>query len=92
MRLATLGNTRGNKKVYQYSLEGVLLNTFASCVETSKTLGYLKHEISECCRGVRLTSKGYIFLYNQNIEDRLLTIRSNKHMATVYSKSINYLK
>ena len=52
-----------SKKVYQYSLDGVLLATFSSAREASRQLGIGLSSITRCCRGERKQTSGYIFSY-----------------------------
>lgn len=89
IRKALLGNKRGNKTVYQYTIDGTLLHVYNSCVEASNSLGYRSNEISSCCRGIRLTSRGYIFLYNQDVQNRIDVIKHNKNMNRICNMSNN---
>lgn len=56
--------TRKGKRVNQYSLDGVLLNTFSSCTEAARYVNGNPDSISACCRGVNKTSKNYIWKYD----------------------------
>lgn len=57
-------NTGKSKIVYQYSLDGKLLNTFSSTSEAAKAIGVNHNShISECCRGKIKTYKGYKWSY-----------------------------
>lgn len=51
------------KVVYQYSLEGELINTFSSAREASKILGFGLPSITRCCRGERKQTSGFKFSY-----------------------------
>lgn len=51
------------KPVYQYSLEGFLINRFASAHEASRILGIGLSSITRCCRGERKQTHGYRFSY-----------------------------
>lgn len=55
-----LRTTDNKVKVLQYSLNGVLLNTFNSMVEASSIVGCKPSFISMCCSGIR-KSKKYIW-------------------------------
>ena len=51
------------KKVYQYTLDGQLVNVFKSLVECREN-GYCDSNVSECCRGRRYkTHKGFRWSY-----------------------------
>lgn len=59
--------TRKGKSVEQYSLDGILLNTFSSCAEAARYVNGNQDSISACCRGINKTSKNYIWKYvNRN--------------------------
>ena len=51
------------KPVYQYSLDGFLINRFASAHEASRILGIGLSSITRCCRGERKQTSGYRFSY-----------------------------
>jgi hypothetical protein len=53
------------KKVYQYDLDGVLLNTFNSVKEASEITGLHYGCISDNCRGNTQQYRGYVFGYSQ---------------------------
>lgn len=50
-----------SKEVYQYDLNGKLINKFKSTLEASRITGV--HNISSCCLGKLKTSGGYIWKY-----------------------------
>lgn len=47
----------------QFSLDGILLNTFRSLTEAQKLTGIELHNISECCRGKSKTAGGFVWKY-----------------------------
>lgn len=51
-----------SKVVYQYSLEGKLINIYPSTQELRR-LGFNQGNIASCCRGERKSHKGYIWKY-----------------------------
>lgn len=51
-----------SKKVYQYDLNGNLINVFDSAVECEQ-FGFNQQHIRGCCRGERQTHKGYKWSY-----------------------------
>jgi len=51
-----------SKVVYQYSLEGELINIYPSTQELRR-LGFNQGNIASCCRGERKSHKGYIWKY-----------------------------
>lgn len=46
------------KKVYQYTLDDILVRTYESTIETQE-YGFVQANVSACCRGIRKTHKGY---------------------------------
>ena len=58
---------KNSKKVYQYDMEGNLLEIFPSCISVQRKLGYKQGSISNCCLGVIKSYKGFIFKYEKNV-------------------------
>lgn len=56
---------RTSKKVYQYTLDGELVNIWKSTQECGRN-GYNHRTISECCLGKRKTHKGFIWRYEED--------------------------
>lgn len=52
------------KKVYQYNLDGELVNEFESTQECARN-GFSQGNIASCCRGERKTYKGYRWSYEK---------------------------
>lgn len=50
------------KKVYQYTLEGILVKVW-DCVKDVESEGFCRHNVAACCRGVVKTHKGYRWSY-----------------------------
>ena len=57
-----IGNKK-SKKVYQYTLDGVYVNTYNSVTEAINLTG-IKH-ISSACNGTRKSAGGFIWRYNK---------------------------
>ena len=55
--------TKKGKKVFQYSLDMQLINTYISCAEAAKAVDGNADAISACCRGRSKTSKNFIWKY-----------------------------
>ena len=53
-----------SKLVFQYDLNGTLKKIWKSTMECDKN-GFLCSRVSDCCRGNRLTHKGYIWSYKK---------------------------
>ena len=51
------------KTVYQYTIDGKLINTYKSTKEVERLLGFCNSNISKCCNGKIKTYKGYIWRY-----------------------------
>ena len=52
------------KKVFQYEVDGTLINTYISTVEAAKALGIDNSSICAVCNGRKKTTKGYVFRYD----------------------------
>ena len=52
------------KVVYQYTLDGFLVNVWKSVSEAARVLEFNISSISECCNGKRKTHKDYIWSYS----------------------------
>lgn len=52
-----------SKRVGQYTLEDILLQTFLSTMDVQRKLGFFNTRISACCRGKQKTAYGYIWKY-----------------------------
>jgi len=59
------GTDKRLKKVYQYTLGGVLVDEFKSVAEASRKTGASKTSIAKVCRGEYSKSNGYIWSYNK---------------------------
>lgn len=57
-------NGKKSKKVYQYTLDGQLINIFPSTMEITRQLGFHRTSISRCCLGKQETSYGFKWSYN----------------------------
>ena len=51
------------KIVYQYTLDGLLVNVWKSAYEAARQLGFSQSNICGCCNGKRKTHMGYIWSY-----------------------------
>lgn len=57
------------KAVCQYTTDGVLVKIFNSMSEASKETGISVSSISQCCRDIIKTAKGYVWKYADKISD-----------------------
>lgn len=53
------------KKVYQYSIDGELVNVWDSVIDASISLNMSKSGIANNCRGLSKTSNGFIWSYTE---------------------------
>ena len=51
------------KPVFQYSVDGNLINRFDSALQAAKQFGFDRGSIADCCRGKRKTYRKYIWKY-----------------------------
>lgn len=58
-----IANRASKRTVYQYSLDGKLINIFNSVREAEKITGFCCSNISKACRGKFKTYKGYRWSY-----------------------------
>ena len=56
-------NFKKSKQVYQYTLDGELVNIWPSTMEAQRN-GFENSKIGKCCSGKQLTHKGYKWSYN----------------------------
>lgn len=54
-----------SKKVYQYSLDGKLINEYDSTVQAKEMTDIDCGHISACCNGKRKTAGGFIWRYDE---------------------------
>lgn len=52
-----------SRTVFQYTLDGSLVRSYPSVMETERRTGYDQGAISKCCRGVRNQHMGYLWSY-----------------------------
>ena len=65
------GNKIGSRQVYQYDLNNNLIKKWDSIIDACNYYGWHKNgHISDCCRGKRKKSHGYIWKY---VEEELMT-------------------
>lgn len=57
-----LNNPIRSKKVYQYTLDGVLIHVWPSTKECGRN-GFNQQHVSACCRGERKSHRGYRWSY-----------------------------
>jgi hypothetical protein len=55
--------TKNGKKVNQYSLDGLLINTFNSVIEASEKTNISSSNIYNIVRNIRKTAGGFIWKY-----------------------------
>lgn len=55
------------KKVNQYDINNIYINSYESITEAEKKLGINNTSISQCCKGKRKTAGGYIWKYVETI-------------------------
>lgn len=59
----SLKNKKGSKEVEQYTLDGILVNTYPSAKEAGRQTNLSQGHISEVCRGEHMQYKGFIWKY-----------------------------
>lgn len=56
-------NTKSNKKVAQYTMEGELVTIYPSASEIKRVLGYNRGHVCECARGICKQAYGFKWRY-----------------------------
>lgn len=51
------------KRVFQYTIDGVFVKEYSSTVEAAKEVGCTANSIAKCCRGKYKTTKDYVWKY-----------------------------
>lgn len=59
--------TGWSKAVEQYDKQGNLISTFSSIAEAARRSGCSKTGICSCCRGNRLSNRGFIWKYKEAV-------------------------
>lgn len=59
-------NDKRITKIKQYTLDGVLLETYNCIVETKEKYGFKHNNIVACCKGKRKSAYGYKWQYVEN--------------------------
>jgi len=81
------------KIVYQYSLQGKLINSFNSIKEASENTGINRSGISRACSNEYPSSGGYIWSFDSNeivIKEKIKNIE-NKNKKKVYQYNTNWV-
>lgn len=78
------------KKVYQYDLQGNFIKTWYSMSDARRATGI--EGIDSCCRGEYTTAGEYIWLYDNNIEDRLKQVHKihDLHLSSITREVAQY--
>lgn len=74
------------KPVYQFSLNGKLLNSFNNCVQAGDKISCAGSGISACARGKYRYYKGYIWSYDDYISIERINLANNPVKRTKESK------
>lgn len=59
-----IASEKNKKKVYQYTLDGKLINEFSCINDAAKDVGAFPQNICACCKGKKKTIKGYRWFYS----------------------------
>lgn len=69
------------KTVYQYDLNGNLIQKWESAVEVEKQLGYASSNVASCCRGKYSTMYGYAWRYEICSKNDIINEINNKYLS-----------
>lgn len=81
---ATGVESPNRKKIYQYTLQGELIKEWEHAGDITKELKLNARSIRHCASGNNLTNKGYIWLYDTNIEERMHQLNACPKPQIVY--------
>lgn len=78
------------KKVFQYDIQGNFIKTWYSISDAMRSTGV--KAIDRCCSGRYTTAGGYIWLYDNNIEDRLKQVHKvhDLHLNSITREVAQY--
>ncbi len=95
------GDLSFSKSITQFNMNGNKIKTFSSVVEAGDELGFCRHNLAACCRGVLYSSHGFRWSFTDKPLDRSKSIchcgneyeltRSNKKHCSQKCKD-NYRK
>ena len=82
-----------SKKVYQYNIDGKLINIWESAQVAGDELNIIPSNISACCLGISSTCNNYVWSYKRLNVDYFENIKLT-HCKPIkqYDKDCNYLK
>lgn len=85
-------NGTNDKLVYQYDINGKLLNEYKSAHEAARSLGIQFTNICKVCRGERKTAGGFGWSYEKKtIEEPIQTTVKHNTAVLQYDKSGNFI-
>lgn len=72
-----LQNIKKRKKVYQFDINGKLVNSYSSISDASKLTNFFISDISKCCNKTANTHGGFFWSFNRE-EDRFIINKLNR--------------
>ena len=79
-------------KVYQFSIENILINEFNSLKEASEKTGIARSTICNCCNNKSKTAGGYKWSYSKDIPQELKESKGQKKQIAQYDLNNNLIK
>ena len=79
------------RKVCQYTLDGILINTYENIKEASKITNINHDAIQRCCTRLNKTCNGFVFLYENDSED-FSKIKPKQKTVAMYDSNMNELQ
>lgn len=86
---ATPNKKPSQKKVFQYEVDGTLINTYVSTMEAAKAIGVDNSVICAVCNGKRKTFKGYVFRYEGSLFKGYSDFKPNGFRKKVKKMNLN---
>lgn len=68
-KIKKYNDVKFGQKIYQYNLQGELLNIYNNANEIKELYGYTSSSLSECCNGISRHYKNSIWLYEKDIDE-----------------------
>lgn len=78
-----------SKIVQQYTLDGVLLNTYTSLRDAAESNGFCFKNISSCCRGKSKTASGFVWKYAGRSYKPTIKAESKDRRKKVYQYDLD---
>lgn len=84
-------NFQKQKKIYQFSKDMTLIAEWENLEYIENELGYNRSNISNCCRCESKTAYGYIWRYEENLNNKVLLVSAQAKKVLQLDKKYNLI-